>query len=214
MKKILAFLIAILCFVSCFGCTAEKQAETTQNTTSPQDTQPTVSQAAVEALDGKKIIFVGNSYTYYGHCVLRAGSKLEQAPRTNDQGYFYQLCKSRGAEVSVTNWTFGDHSLWESLGESCTREACYGVNHLSYLTDRYFDYVVLQGYNRNFDGDLNEYLKPMMDIFREANPNVKFLFAVPHQREGRSPSKRTGRLSDCRYGLLRHHRRKRCWSAL
>jgi hypothetical protein len=180
MKKILAFLIAILCFVSCFGCTAEKQAETTQNTTSPQDTRPTVSQAAVEALDGKKIIFVGNSYTYYGHCVLRAGSKLEQAPRTNDQGYFYQLCKSRGAEVSVTNWTFGDHSLWESLGESCTREACYGVNHLSYLTDRYFDYVVLQGYNRNFDGDLNEYLKPMMDIFREANPNVKFLFAVPH----------------------------------
>lgn len=175
MKKIISLLLAVLCVVSCLGCAAEKPAETTE------ETKSAVSQAAIDALDGKKVLFVGNSYTYYGRCVLRVGTKpYEQAPRSNDQGFFYQLCKRMGAEVSVTNWTFGDHSLWETLGNQCSREECAGVDHLSYLTDRYFDYVVLQGYNRTFDGDLNEYLKPFMDIFREANPNVKFLFAVPH----------------------------------
>ena len=178
MKRIIAFLMALFCFVGCLGCSANAPAETTQIT---QNTEPTVSQAAVEALDGKKVLFVGNSYTYYGGVVQRAGSTLEQEPRSHDQGYFYQLCKAQGAEVSVTNWTFGDHSLWESLGHSCTREACYGVDHLSYLTDRYFDYVVLQLYTEsNYEGDLNEYLKPMMDVFLEANPNVKFFLAVPH----------------------------------
>lgn len=135
----------------------------------------------MEKLDGKKILFVGNSYTYYAHAVLRAsGSELTQEKRENDRGYFYQLCKTQGAEVSVTNWTFGDHALWESLGHSCTREACFGVDHLSYLTDRYFDYVVLQPYTSDFDGDVNAYLQPMMDVFREVNPNVQFILAVPH----------------------------------
>lgn len=174
-KRIVAMLAALVCLVGCFGCTAGKPAETTE------DTKPKVSQAAIDALDGKKVLIVGNSYAYYGRCVLRVGTKpYEQAPRSNDKGYFYQLCKRMGAEVSVTNWTFGDHSLWESLGNQCSREECNGVDHLSYLTDRYFDYVVLTPYERTYDGDLNEYLKPMLDIFREANPNVKFLFCVPH----------------------------------
>lgn len=176
MKKFIALLLAVLCVAGCLGCAAEKPAETTEST------EQKVSQAAIDALDGKKVLFVGNSYAYYGRCVMRFGWKpFEQEPRNNDKGYFYQLCKRMGAEVSVTNWTFGDHSLWESLGSSCTQENCNGgTDHLFYLTDRYFDYVVLTPYERNYDGDLNEYLKPYMDIFREANPNVKFLFCVPH----------------------------------
>lgn len=175
MKKIIALLLAVFCLIGCLGCTAEKPGETTEST------EQKVSQAAIDALDGKKILFVGNSYTYYGRCVLRVGTKpYEQAPRSNDKGYFYQLCKRMGAEVSVTNWTFPDHSLWESLGNACSRDECEGADHLSYLTDRYFDYVVLTPYERDHDGDLNEYLKPMLDVFREANPNVKFLFCVPY----------------------------------
>ena len=178
MKRLIAFLLVLFCLVGCLGCSGEAPAETAQTT---QNTEPTFSQAAIDALDGKKVLLVGNSYTYYGGVVQRAGSTLEQEPRSHDQGYFYQLCKSQGAEVSVTNWTFGDHSLWESLGHSCTRTACYGVDHLSYLTDRYFDYVVLQLYHEvNYEGDLNEHLQPMLDVFLEANPNVKFFLVVPH----------------------------------
>ena len=175
-KRIIALLVALICLVGCFGCTANKPEETTENT------EQKGSQAAIDALDGKKILFVGNSYTYYGRCVQRIGWKpFSQASRSNDTGFFFWLCKSQGAQVSVTNWAYGNHSLWETLGNSCTQDTCDGgTDHLSYLTDRYFDYVVLQPYERNYDGDLNTYLKPFMDIFREANPNVKFLFAIPH----------------------------------
>ena len=178
MKRIIALLLMLACIISCCGCAA---GDAPAQTEIPTTTEAKVSQAAMEKLDGKKILFVGNSYTYYAHAVLRAsGSELTQEKRENDRGYFYQLCKTQGAEVSVTNWTFGDHALWESLGHSCTREACFGVDHLSYLTDRYFDYVVLQPYTSDFDGDVNAYLQPMMDVFREVNPNVQFILAVPH----------------------------------
>ena len=41
---------------------------------------------------------IGNSFTYYGKCVLQKGrTVLEQEPRDNDKGYFYRLCKSDGA---------------------------------------------------------------------------------------------------------------------
>lgn len=179
-KKIAALLVALACLFGCFGCAA---TQTPAETSTQATTEPTVSKAAMEKLDGKKILIVGNSYSYYGYAVLREKG-LTQAQRSNDKGYFYQLCKSQGAEVAVTNWAFGDHSLWETLGNSCTREACYGEDHLSYLTDRYFDYVVLQPYERDYDGDLLEYLQPMMEVFQAANPNVQFLLPVPHMAYG------------------------------
>lgn len=189
MKRIIALFVAIACLAGCFGCAGTKAPEengtkaTTEATeTVPQGTtEPAVSKAAMEKLDGKKILIVGNSFCYYGNAVLRDGNAvLTQEQRNNDQGYFYQLCKSQGAEVSVTDWSFGDHSLWETLGNSCSRETCVGVDHLSYLTDRYFDYVVLTPYEKYHDGELTEYLQPMMDIFLAVNPDVQFLFCVPH----------------------------------
>lgn len=175
MKRTVALLIALACLVGCFGCAGTESPETEPQRT----TTPAVSKAAMEKLDGKKVLIVGNSYSFHGYAVLRAKG-LTQAQRSNDKGYFYQLCKRQGAEVSVTNWAFGDHSLWETLGNSCTREACYGEDHLSNLTDRYFDYVVLQPYEKDYDGDLLEYLEPMMAVFREANPDVQFILTVPH----------------------------------
>lgn len=171
-KRIAALLVALACLVSCFGCAV---------TETPTTTDDGVSTAAKEKLDGKKILIVGNSLCFYGHMVLRDGTTaLTQEKRNNDKGYFYQLCKSQGAEVSVTDWAFGDHSLFETLGNSCTRDTCYGVDHLSYLTDRYYDYVVFTPYEKDYDVNMQEYLQPMMDIFLEVNPNVQFILAVPH----------------------------------
>ena len=131
-------------------------------------------------LDGKKIIFVGNSFTYYGKTVLeKTQSVLTQSARSNDKGYFYQLCKANGADVSVTNWTFGGHNLYHLFEECTANRGCDGVDHASYLTDRSFDYVVFQEGSTDISEEVfAENCERVMSLFREANPNVKFVFLV------------------------------------
>ena len=132
-------------------------------------------------LNGKKILMIGNSFTYYGRCVLPKGrTMLELDLRQNDTGYFYQLCKSNGAEVSVTNWTWGGHALRDTFAKECTypRE-CTGENHFSYLKDLVYDYVYIQEGTRNngAESTLNE-CKKIIKIFRDSNPEVKFIIPV------------------------------------
>lgn len=115
-------------------------------------------------LDGKKIIFIGDSFIYYGQVVLDGSSS-----RYNDKGYFYQLCKTNGADVSVTNWTYG------GKGISYIYE-----NYMSNLTNRYYDYVVFSG-GRNSSSKAETYfttLQAYKDMFTAANPDVKFLYLV------------------------------------
>ena len=142
-------------------------------------------------LDGKKIIFIGNSYTYYGQTVHNgSSSNLTQAKRTGDKAFFYQLCKNNGANVTVTNWTFDGHNLRYLFSDSCgaTNKSCVGVDHKSYLTDRYFDYVVLQpGKNDILDGTSAQdvaAVEEMLNFFKSANPNVKFVLSVPYHCYG------------------------------
>lgn len=62
--------------------------------------------AIFESFDKKRIAFVGNSFTFYGKCVnVNAFDGL-------DDGYFYQLAKSLGDDVTVTNFTWGGASFW------------------------------------------------------------------------------------------------------
>lgn len=137
-------------------------------------------------LDGKRFIFIGNSMTFYGRTVISKSSPLptEQEPRNNDIGYFYQLCKTNGANVSVTNWTFGGHALADTFGgEPCTaKNACEGAVHLDYLTDRKYDYVVIQEGNGGTGGEeLLGICDKIMEIFKTENPDVKFIYLI-HQR--------------------------------
>ena len=129
-------------------------------------------------LDGKRVIIIGNSYVYTGRMVVPKGRDyLTQASRTGDVGYFYQLCKSAGSTVSVTNWSFFSHALYNIFGEECTISGdCKGEDHETYLKDKYFDYVIVSANasataEKNFMSDF-EYI---MDFFKEANPDVKFV---------------------------------------
>ena len=138
-------------------------------------------------LDGKKIIFIGNSYTYYGQTVLEKDqTRLNQSVRTGDQGYFYQLCKSEGAEVEVTNWTFGGHSIDHLFGGSCYADrGCDEVDHKAYLVDRNFDYVVIQpGSGATSSNRFLTDVEYVMNFFKEANPDVKFVVLVPYSGYG------------------------------
>jgi hypothetical protein len=107
------------------------------------------------SLHGKKILFIGNSYTFYGNTVIHKGyTVLTRERRDNDPGYFYQLCKANGVDVSVTNWTFGSHNLTDFFAENgCdAHRDCHGHRHQDYLEDGYIYYVDSHGNPINFKG--------------------------------------------------------------
>ena len=167
MRKLIASILLIAMTFSLLAC-------------SPTDptTEPTQEE---HILNNKKVIILGNSYVYYGKTVL---PKSNSAPflkqRANDQGYFYQLCKEMGAEVSVTNWTFGGHGVKRLFADSCSY--C-SVDHRLYLDDRYYDYVVVSpGAEYNFESTM----ETVMAFFTEANPDVKFVILGNHAALGYS----------------------------
>ena len=191
MKKILSLILALVLLLSLAACGGEAApattaAPTTEAATEPQPTEPTYTPAwssGKEALQGKKIIFIGNSYTFWGQTVIfKDQDVLTQDKRSYDQGYFYQLCKANGIDLAVTNWTFGGHDITAMFDGPCNKgdDKCNGEFHEYFIKDPYFDYVCIQPYKeKEYNGDLVEHLKYTMDFFREVNPNVCFLLLVP-----------------------------------
>ncbi|MBQ3075175.1 MAG: hypothetical protein IJC26_03815, partial [Clostridia bacterium] len=120
--------------------------ETVEAETGEPYAPPTDSESVQHPLDGKKFIFIGNSYTFYGKCVLEKKTTVRsQAERSHDKGYFYQIAKENGADIEVTNWTYGNHCLEDTFGGNCNADrGCNGHDHTTDLTDRYFDYVMFQ----------------------------------------------------------------------
>lgn len=203
MKKIISLILTVCLALPLFSCssslesvnekkteeakktavTQETQEETMENakTTEPEvettPYQPVNSSSIQHPLDGKKFLFIGNSFTYYGKTVLEKNrTVLEQSARDKDKGFFYQLAKENGADIEVTNWTFGGHTLHHTFGGSCAADrGCDGVDHTAYLTDRYFDYVMIQE-GSGVREDFPDTVKGIMNLFREENPNVKFFF--------------------------------------
>ena len=219
MKKLLCLLLSLILLLSMVACggeeakeTAKPTTEATTTTTEPAFVRPT----GKEALQGKKIIFIGNSYTFWGQTVLfKDQDVLTQAERSYDHGYFYQLCKKNGIEVAVTNWTFGGHDLTAMFGQPCNKgdEKCQDEYHEYYLQDNYFDYVCIQPYReKEFTGDIVTHLEYIMDFFRKANPNVHFLLLVPQMAPERGYDwyKQIGKLHEkagvtiCNWGGMLH----------
>ena len=136
----------------------------------------------MESLHNKRVIFLGDSFVYYGNAVIRKTWELyREEDRVEDRGYFYQLCCANGEKASVTNFTFGGHALSSILSESCPVEKdCHGINHLSHLKNKYYDYVVMSG-GRWSDITAEQFfssVRGVIEVFRAANENVKFFYLV------------------------------------
>ena len=118
-KRILCMLLVLIVVLGLLsGCGAEP-AETTAPTETFVKEEPILE-------NGDKIIFIGNSFTYYGKCVLEKGQSVYGLDkRANDKGYFYQVCKANGLEVSVTNFTFGGHALKDFYSGCCGCFDCF-----------------------------------------------------------------------------------------
>ena len=142
------------------------------------------------SLNGKKILFTGNSLTYYGQTVLgSAGAANLVTKKQKDKGFFYQFCKENGATVNVANWTFSGHVFSEVFGgvcQSCTSSQGKTINHLDYLTDRNYDYVVMQSGPTEGTNDTTflSDVANIMNIFKAGNPNTKFVLLVPYTAYG------------------------------
>ncbi len=160
--------------------TKETESMATIETETGEPYTPTDSESIKHSLDGKKFIFIGNSYTYYGKCVLEKKQTVQsQSERSHDQGYFYQIAKENGADIEVTNWTYGNHCLEDTFGGNCeANRGCDGHDHTTDLVDRDFDYVMFQESSLRIDGFL-ESVDTIMKLFRKANSKVKFFCLVP-----------------------------------
>ncbi len=182
MKRIIATILLIAAFIAVISGCGKTAPEATLAPTG-EGTETTQPLTGKQALEGKKIIFIGNSFSYYGKCVLGVSqSAYGLEKRTNDKGYFYQVCKANGVNVSVTNFTFGSHQLKDFYSGKCAANRGHdGLNHLEHLTDRNYDYVVLQQGSPGKDlADILAECKPLMDVFRKVNPNTRFVFLVHH----------------------------------
>lgn len=60
---------------------------------------------AIRSLDGKNILFVGNSFVYYGRCIVEGDQK------NVDKGYLYEICKRNGDDVNVYDYVWGGKDL-------------------------------------------------------------------------------------------------------
>ncbi|MBQ7036764.1 MAG: hypothetical protein IJN74_04660 [Clostridia bacterium] len=172
-KKLIASLLLVTMALSLFtGCAKTPKAD------------PKVK----ALLDGKKVLFVGCSYTYYGGVVARTADTnltTDLAGRVNDPGYFYQLCKAHGAEVNVVDWTFGGHSLRAIFSDKpCSvRPPCEGKTpngHMEFFTDRVYDYVILNEVQRPGQSaeEIRDGIKDIAKMFKDANPGVKLFYIV------------------------------------
>ena len=181
-KRTVSFLMSLLLLLTCSACMSTgKKAE--DNQLAEPGTK------AAETLDGKKVIFVGCSYTYYGYAVHQGemyqdsqNKVFSQEERSNDQAYFYQLCKANGVEVSVTDWTYGGHDLSDLFDGKCNADRGHdGHDHTKDLVDRAYDYVILQEIQPPGMWSAERYLQnveEIMEVFRAANPDVKFYYAI------------------------------------
>lgn len=162
--------------------TTESTASTEESAHPSTDSEETTAESESNPLNGKKFLFLGDSFIYYGQTVLeKTQTTLSQSARENDKGYFYQICKANGAEVSVTNWTFGGHTLGNLCAEKCAaNRGCDGVNHLGLLTDYSYDYVVISG--ERASSTTTKYFLDCIDTivstFQKGNPNTKFVYLV------------------------------------
>ncbi len=179
MKKILSFLLIVSILLSFVSCNAleEKHSdsvdeiapeESTQNGSEAEggnsENDENNEQEDWNMLDSSKIIFIGDSFIYYGKVVLDGSES-----RYDDKGYFYELCKQNGIEVSVTNWTYGGKGITYIYD-----------NYIDDIRDPYYDYVVLSG-GRSSASQASTYfdtLEKYIEFFRDANPDVQFLYLV------------------------------------
>lgn len=130
------------------------------------------------SLNGKTVIFIGNSFVYYGGCVLNGKQKAA------DYGLFYTLCSKNGEKVNVIDCTYGGHHLYDFTANGCASPSLHtngasggcagvGTDLLQGLDLSNVDYVVMSESGDNNANFVND-VKAVMNRF--TNSKTKFVY--------------------------------------
>ena len=123
----------------------------------------------------KKAIFIGNSFIFWGNCVnyvyykdVPAEQDLQTRLSGEDNGYFKQVCKANGIDMTVYNFTYGGKNL----------EWVY-ANRLDDLDSEFLadiDYVFISEAGEN-NSNIKQTIKKITDLF----PNAEDVAYLVHE---------------------------------
>ena len=77
--------------------------------------EETMKYSAVTPLDGKRVMFAGNSMLYYGEVVINTNGSP-----TSKKGIFEKVAESFGDKVAVTNFTYGSAGFFDGRSKAST----------------------------------------------------------------------------------------------
>ena len=133
---------------------------------------------ATASLDGARVMFVGNSFTYYGYCTA-----TKNEINLDDNGYFKQVAKAMGDDVTVTSVTYGGAVLQPSSG---SKKCLYDVMVNAYPNyygkgekmDEFYnqDIVIIQQAGENPSNN-DPATRRIMALFP---PETQFCFLIHH----------------------------------
>lgn len=133
---------------------------------------------AAASLDGARVMFVGNSFTYYGYCTA-----TKNEINLDDNGYFKQVAKAMGDDVTVTSVTYGGAVLQPSSG---SKKCLYDVMINAYPNhygkggemDEFYnqDVVIIQQAGENPSNN-DPATRRIMALFP---PETQFCFMIHH----------------------------------
>ncbi|MCQ2426989.1 MAG: hypothetical protein MJ137_01130 [Clostridia bacterium] len=122
------------------------------------------------SLDGKNVMFIGNSMIYYGGAVTKGGY------RGTDSGWFKNICTANGMNTTVIDCTYGSHHLYDFSASGCKTSGCdvgVGGDLLKGIDLNKIDVVFMSESGDNNSGFVND-VKNVMKRFE--NPNTVFVY--------------------------------------
>lgn len=137
------------------------KTELSNNQSNIKDGTDIMNTQTTRSLDGKNILFMGNSFVYYGFCVIEGNQK------STDQGYLYQICKANGDDVNVYDYVWGGKTLkW-----------IYD-NHLSVADPEFLKSIdiVFMSEAGNNNASLVEHIEEIQALF----PNTTEFYYISH----------------------------------
>jgi hypothetical protein len=121
--------------------------------------------AGESSLDGKKVMFAGNSLTYYGEVVIN-----NDGSPTRNKGVFEKIAESFGDKVKVTNFTYGSAGFTDGRDKASadgipTSYKDYGLYQL--MTELHPNY-----YNNKNGKEMDSFYDQDVVIFQQRGASI------------------------------------------
>lgn len=118
--------------------------------------------------DGKKVVFIGNSFVYFGGVV----EPVDKCQPNN--GIFKRLCTANGDDTTVYNCTYGGHHLRDFFPDGCKREDDHAGRDL--LEGIEFEDIDFVFFSESGDNNPDFLADSRTLMARFSNPKTKFAY--------------------------------------